>query len=443
MLTDQQGNPLPDATPEAVDFYSDAVQAFNLYRGDPFAIVDQAIQVAPRFAMAHIFKAYLYATATEPAASLEAQRIVVHAKSLALDERAESHIAVLTELLAGNWTRAAVALDYHNARYPRDLIGIQCGHLMDFYRACARDLRDRIARILPQWSAEVPGYSILLGMYAFGLEECADYERAEEYGHSATELEPFDCWAHHAVTHVLEMQGRTEDGIDWMEKREPFWAGDDNFFRVHNWWHKALYHLDLEQEEQALAIYDGPIRSERSSMALDLVDASALLWRLALRECDVSDRWQELAQTWEQHADGRLYPFNDWHAVMAFLGAGRDDEVEKIMNTMRATRSNDNEVAQWAWHTGLPLIEGFTAFWRGDYRKAAQHLHGARFIGNSFGGSHAQRDIIDWTLTEAALRAGMKDLAEALANERLALKPHSALNRAFLQRAVTTGAGTQ
>jgi hypothetical protein len=54
---------------------------------------------------------------------------------------------------------------------------------------------------------------------------------------------------------------------------------------------------------------------------------------------------------------------------------------------------------------------------------------------NEFGGSHAQRDVIDWTLTEAALRGGLTSLAEALAHERLALKPHSPVNRAFLRRA--------
>ena len=53
----------------------------------------------------------------------------------------------------------------------------------------------------------------------------------------------------------------------------------------------------------------------------------------------------------------------------------------------------------------------------------------------AFGGSHAQRDVIDWTLTEAALRGGLRPMAEALANERLALRPHSPVNRAFLTRA--------
>jgi hypothetical protein len=48
-----------------------------------------------------------------------------------------------------------------------------------------------------------------------------------------------------------------------------------------------------------------------------------------------------------------------------------------------------------------------------------------RIIAYSFGGSHAERDMIEWTLTEAAIRAGMPNTAEALASERLAMRPHS------------------
>ena len=175
---------------------------------------------------------------------------------------------------------------------------------MDFFRANARELRDRIARVLPKWSPEMPGYSILLGMYAFGLEECGDYARAEDAGRRAVAIQPLDCWAHHAVAHVMEMQGRAEDGIGWMIAREPHWSGDDNFFKVHNWWHRALCHLSLNESEEALALYDGPIRETRSAVALDLVDASALLWRMHLVGSDVGDRWRELANSWDQHADG-------------------------------------------------------------------------------------------------------------------------------------------
>ncbi len=176
-----------------------------------------------------------------------------------------------------------MALDYHNMRFPRDLVGLQVGHLIDFYRASARGLRDRIARVLPKWSEDVPGYSIVLGMYAFGLEETGNYSQAEAFGREAVARQPLDCWAHHAVAHVMEMQGRAEDGIGWMQAREPYWTGDDNFFKVHNWWHKALYHLDLEQGSEVMALYDEKVRADKSTVALDLVDASALLWRCRSR----------------------------------------------------------------------------------------------------------------------------------------------------------------
>ena len=43
--------------------------------------------------------------------------------------------------------------------------------------------------------------------------------------------------------------------------------------------------------------------------------------------------------------------------------------------------------------------------------------------------------MVDWTLTEAAVRGGMRDVALALANERLGARPRSAVNREFLRRA--------
>lgn len=434
MHTDAQGNAISGANDEAATLFDAAIAAFNIYRGDPVGLADQAIDTAPTFAMAHILKAHLFGLATEPEATGEAKAILATVKSFRLSEREASHVAALDLLLDGEWTASALALERHNADYPRDILALQSGHLMDFYRANARSLRDRIARVLPKWSQDIPGHSMLIGMHAFGLEETGDYGRAEEAGRRALDVQPLDSWAHHAVAHVMEMEGRAEDGIGWMISREPHWTGNDNFFRVHNWWHRALCHLDLGQTDQVLALYDGPIRQDRSMVALDMVDASALLWRLHLTGHDVGDRWQELATAWDSHADGRSYPFNDWHAVMAYLGADRTEDAERILNGF-LTDGNGTEVEAWGRRTALPLVEGFTAFWQGDFQTAAERLQGARHIANSFGGSHAQRDIIDWTLTEATVRGGLKGMAEALASERLALKPHSPVNRSFLRRA--------
>ena len=437
MIKDRQGNPMTGATEKGAELFDQAVEAFNLYRGDPVSMLNCAIKAAPEFSMAHIMQVHLLASATEPEATRQARAMLDHVKTLRLSEREASHVTALELMLNGCWNAAGEALFGHNVQYPHDLLALQAGHLVDFYRGNARALRDRIARVLPKWDANLPGYSILLGMHSFGLEETGDYARAEETGRRAVDLQPLDCWAHHAVAHVMEMQGRAEDGIGWMIAREPHWSGEDNFFKIHNWWHRALCHLDLGQIDEVFALYDGPIRQERSVIALHMIDAAALLWRLHLSGHDVGDRWQELASTWDSHADAQTYPFNDWHAAMAYLGAGRNEDVDRILRTFRRSREEASEVAAWSKRTALPLVEGFVAFWRGDYQTAADRLHSARYIANSFGGSHAQRDIIDWTLTEAAIRGGLTNLAEALANERLALKPRSGINRGLLSRTRT------
>ena len=433
MPTDKQGNPLNGATADAADLFAGALDDFNRYAGDPLGKLDEAIAAAPDFAMAHLLKGHIYATATEPAACKAAAGILAEVRKLPLSDREQSHAEALVHVIDGNWTKAALTLDHHSMTWPHDMAALQIGHLIDFFRANARDLRDRIARTLPRWSEDRPGYSVLLGMHAFGLEEACDYAAAEATGREALDRQPLDGWAHHAVAHVMEMQGRPEDGLGWMETREPHWAGDGAYFQVHNWWHKALYHLELLQVEDALALYDDRVRALGGNLSVNLVDASALLWRIRLEGHDTGDRWASLSEAWTPLADGKLYPFNDLHAAMAFLAAGRRGDTERIVAAYRAD-GRDSEVASWCRQTGLPLIEGFIAFHDGDYETAVEKLHGARFIANSFGGSHAQRDVIDWTLVEAAIRSGKRDAAEALAGERLALKPHSPVNRSFLRR---------
>ena len=116
----------------------------------------------------------------------------------------------------------------------------------------------------------------------------------------------------------------------------------------------------------------------------------------------------------------------------------RNSDADRLIETI-LWEDTQCETAQWARETGLPLIKGRAAFWRGDYGDAVDLLYPARYIANSFGGRHAQRDIIDWTITEVATRAGMRSTAEALAQERLALKSHSAININLLRRSRASG----
>ena len=179
----------------------------------------------------------------------------------------------------------------------------------------------------------------------------------------------------------------------------------------------------------------GPIRETQRPLCLSLTNATALLWRLDASGVDIGDRWAEQADLWQGHADGKCLVFGDVHAAMAELGAGREALIERRLEAMRATAESGREAAPIYQKVGIPVVEGFAAFHRGAWAEAVERLLPVRFDLWQIGGSWAQRNVVDWTLTEAALRAGQRNVALALAYERLASRPRSAPNRRFLRAA--------
>ena len=413
--------------------YRRALRQFQCYIEDPVASVDAAIDERPDFVMAHVLKAYLHLLGTEPAAIAVARDCLDAAQRLPGGARGRGHIPAIARMVGGQRHGARTQLEDVAIDYPRDILALQAGHLADFYVGNSRMLRDRIARALPAWSRDMPGYHAVLGMHAFGLEESADYARAEVQGRAAVELEPRDGWAQHAVAHVMEMQCRTREGISWMRANPEAWS-TDSFFKVHLWWHLALYHLELGEIDEVLALFDGPIRGERSTMVLDMIDASALLWRLNLRGIDVGQRWATVADGWEPIATAGNYAFNDVHAVMAFVGAQRPDAIAAVLETQQVVMQGSDDNEAFTREVGHPLALAIKAFGQARYDETVRLIRQVREIAHRFGGSHAQRDLLDLTLIEAALRAGQRPLATALCAERLTTRGQSPLTRQLLAR---------
>jgi hypothetical protein len=80
------------------------------------------------------------------------------------------------------------------------------------------------------------------------------------------------------------------------------------------------------------------------------------------------------------------------------------------------------------------------AFSDGDHAQCVALLRPVRHRAHRFGGSHAQRDLLDLTLIEAALRAGDQSLARGLTAERLAVRPRSPLAQRLVRRASSSDA---
>ena len=433
--TDIWGNPVSHASADAIRRLEHAMTLMNAYQADPLAEVDALLAEHPDFVMAHAFRAGALATAGDKAFEGELAKTVVAAETLAgkANDRERLHIAAARSWLNGDFEQASEMWGRAALLYPRDVTAIQFAQLGDVYLGYSQMLRDRVARVLPHWDRAVPNYGFVLGMHAFGLEECGDYANAEAVGRDAVALDGRDAWAVHAVTHVMEMQGRAADGIDWLESTSATWA-PGSLFGFHNWWHQALFCLDAGDPRRAFKLFDEKVSAGSFGQALELVDGSALLWRLSLLGHDVGARWTDIADKWAMRIEDGYYAFNDLHAMMAFIGANRRSEQAALIQVAERAALGTGTNAMMTREVGLPSLKGFAAFGRGAYDEAVERLLPIRGKANRFGGSHAQRDIFSWTLAEAALRTGDRSLAEGLVAERLAQKPESRVNLAWDER---------
>ncbi len=158
-----------------------------------------------------------------------------------------------------------------------------------------------------------------------------------------------------------------------------------------------------------------------------MLDASSLLWRMVLDGVDTGDRFATLADAWSlKAAAAPWYAFNDLHAVMAFAGAGRLPEVRAVIaDRDRWLETAVGSNARMTSEIGLPACRAVLAFAEQRYDDVIAELTPIRRVLATFGGSHAQRDALQRTLLESALRARRYELARALTSERLGVREAS------------------
>jgi tetratricopeptide (TPR) repeat protein len=435
-LQDRRGLEVSTRDADALALYEEAAELAHGYYVDPIAVADRALERDPQFAMAHCLKAAIGVMGAEQAGLplIDASVRAVEALGAQATDRERAHAAAARAWLEGDFERAAQRYGDIVLEHPHDLLALQSAHLIDFYTGESSLLRDRIAQVLGDWNERVPGYGYVLGMYAFGLEETAAYSRAEDAGLKALDLNPRDPWAVHAVAHVMEMQGRIGEGIEFLNRTAGDWA-PGNGLAFHQWWHLALYHLDRGEAALAVELYDTKIHPAATQVALELVDATSLLWRLRLRGVDVGNRWADVAEGWAGTAEDGFYAFNDVHALISYLASGRDCDAERVLETLGRRAGDLDTNGRMSRDVGAPLGRGIAALARGHAGTAIEQILPMRTRAHRFGGSHAQRDLVHLTLIEAAFAAQDFRRARALIAERTAAKPTSPFNWRLAERA--------
>jgi tetratricopeptide (TPR) repeat protein len=425
--------------PTSLERFEQALASLFRSDGKALAGVEYAIARDPAFANGHCLRAaaLILSGADAAGAALVASIDAIEGNSSA-NERERRHAAAARSWLDGNVGRAARLYGDLLRDYPRDRLALLVSHGLDFRLGRRDTLRDRIAGVLPHWDARDAEYGYVLGMYAFGLEETGDYDRALQAAHKSLDLIPDNAAAIHVVAHVFEMNGPPRKGIAWLRAMQPIWIGNAGF-RVHLAWHLALFQLDVDAAADALATYDDLIAPRLGEANNGLVDASALLWRLQLRGTRSQRRWRDVTERWMRLSTIGTRAFELVHAVMAFAASKRHRYARRLAKRLKSdmmlrARSGNEELA-----LAEPLVAAIMRFSRGDYDGAVESISAISAAADRCGGSIAQCDLIHLTLLEAALRGNSQNLARTLIAERAERKPASLLNRWLTARAWTRG----
>ena len=413
-MMDYRQYELSGATAASRDAFELALGAFLSWRDGAQPLLDRALLESPDFIMAHVLSAYMSVWSRDISRVRTARAAHESISKLPGTRRELLHHAAIGAALRDDVDGVRILLDELLERYPRDILALHAGHAIDYLTGDLERMASRVPSILSAWSIDVPGFDSVLAMQAFSAVECASYGVAGEAGRRALELNPWNARAHHALAHVHEMTGNAKSGLRLMRERVQFWSVN-TVASVHCWWHSALFHIALGECEAALDLYDRRVRAARSSGISDLIDASALLWRIELRGEETGARWPELARAWEPHLADGYCSFNDLHAMLAFVGAEDWRSANRLETRLTQAANLATRYGETTRIVGLPACRAVMAFRRGDFAQAAESLNIIPAVARRIGGSHAQRDVMTVTLLEAVRRMRRHRSSEAVA----------------------------
>lgn len=416
MQVDSLGNPVTLDDAASLARVDDFVQ--GLLRYEPRAVALLQIAGEESGALVQAYAAALQMFAETPGAPAAAKPHVQRAQAAATraTPREQRFVASIAAWVAGDIDRAIALHAEQAADFPRDLVSVKLGQYHLFNRGAAPGML-RLARAVLPAAGDVPQ---LHGMLAFGWEQCHFLREAEAAARQALVGEPGEPWAHHALAHVMLTEGRLVEGQQFLAEMAPHWSGLNSFMRTHNWWHAALFAIELDQFDDALRLYDEQVWGVLPDYSQDQINAVSLLARLELAGADVGTRWQALANWLTPRVADQVLPFLDLQYLYGLARAGRPEADVLLANLQQ------HAAADTTWReVAVPAACGLMAHARGQHADAARTLAMALPRLREIGGSHAQRDLFQQIYIDALARGGQLAEAQNLVQQQARLTPTS------------------
>jgi len=392
--------------------YPGAIEAF-----------DRAIAADPGFALAHAARAHALLERGDAAAARQAMA-AAGALVAGLPAREASHVGYFGLLVAGDAEAALTALPAHLDAWPHDAMvlgttaftnGLIGSSGRAGQKAMLLALLDRLA----------PTYGDdwwFTAHHGMALSENGQHADARPKIERSLAQNPANPWAAHATAHLAYEEGDPAAACAFLASWLTGYPRSAPLYS-HLSWHLALAHLEagdvpaasrLFRAAFAPDVHSGPPRGK-------LNDAVSFLWR-----CELAGQPRN-AEAWRVvHAFAtNAFPragaaFSDMHIALAQAVAG-----DAAALAARAQQI-DALVGDGRYPSGgcVPAVSlGFAAFERGDYAGAIEALEPVAAQLERIGGSHAQLDLVRFTLLRAYLGADRVDDAQRMLSAR---RPHGA-----------------
>jgi hypothetical protein len=423
MLTDRYDLPLSTASSVARDAYVQGCGAkLTMYPGAIEAF-DRAIAADPGFALAHVARAHVLLERGDAAAA-RASMAAANSLAAGLPAREASHIAFFNLLSVGDTEAALAALPAHLDAWPRDAIVLGTtaftnGLIGSSGRAGQKrtllDLLDRLASSYgDDWW--------FTAHHGMALSENGQRDAARPKVDRSLAQNPKNPWAAHARAHLSYEEGDSDAARSFLASWLTTYPRNGLLFS-HLSWHRALSELEVGNAAAALRLFreafspdvhSGPPRGK-------LNDAVSFLWR-----CELAGQPRDV-EAWRMVHDfaNSAFPragaaFSDMHIALAQAVAGDDAALE-------ARARQTEELARMgrypSGHFVPAVAHGFAAFEGRDFSAAIDALEPIAGELERIGGSHAQLDLVRFTLLKAYLNLERVDDARRLLRGR---RPHNA-----------------
>ncbi len=431
MRHDYLGNPVSASSEGTLRAIDDFIEGYLAYETRAENIV-AAADADPDCCIANVYAGLLWMFLEAPDAALRASGYLAAAERCApaANRRERLNVALLGAWVADDLPEALRICDVISDEFPRDLVVVKVHQYFEFNRGNSPAMLRAALKVLER-NADVP---YVQGMAAFGYEQCHLLEEAERAARAAIALRRKEPWAQHALAHVMLTRGRIDEGAHFLEGMRDTWTGLNSFMSTHLWWHLALFYISQGRHAGVLEIYDRHCWGIAKQYSQDQVGAVSLLTRMEIAGIDVGERWRDLGDHLVARAHDTVQPFLTLQYLYGLARAGRA-QAEVLLDAVRQTALHAPPFTQEVWRdVVLPACEGLYAYAHADFEAAWSHLSAAMPRMLEAGGSHAQRDLFEQILLDAAIKGGRTTLAQqALELRRMSDPEGVPLNLALAQ----------